>query len=221
MVKGDIRRKVEDTKPKTYEDIALKCLDMSARDSCLVALLYLSGRRIGEILHLQKQDFTITEDRVSFWTFNLKVFRRKPVGNYSIPIEGDFIAKDPKTKEITPYTTRYYERINPHWKTTSEAGKSLSSFVLERVGSLIKKEDYLFQKERGKEPEPFGYGWAYQIIRYHFPDMWPHLLRHERFTEVFRIYKDDLMSAHEFTFHKRFESNKPYIRPLEIEKERV
>jgi integrase len=193
---------------------------MSERDACLVALLYLSGRRISEVLALRKEDFTLTENRVSFETFNAKVFRRKKVGNYTIEVKGDFheLIKQGDTFITVPYDTRFYERINPHFRIT-EDNKTLASFVLNRLGSLTAK-DYLFQVQ-GKTPKPMSYGWAYQIVRGYFPDIWPHLLRHERFTQVFRIYHDDIMSAHKYTFHKRFESDEPYLRPLEIEKERI
>jgi len=202
MVKGDIRRKVEDVKPKTWMDIENICIMISNdRDACLIALLYLSGRRIGEVLHLQKQDFKIEPNRISFETFNEKTFRKKRVGNYAIMRKGVF-----------------YEKINPHWRTDTESGKALTIFVLNRLGYLSQK-DYVFQKLVGTGHIEYGMG--YRIVRFYAPDMWPHLFRHERFTEVFKIYKDDLLKAHDWTFHKRFDSNIPYIRSVEKEEEKI
>lgn len=199
MVAGDKRRKVEDTKPLTWETIAPRLWNISEpRDSRLIALLYLSGRRVTEILHLTKSDLRIDENRVSFETFNEKVYRRKPSGNYQIERDG-----------------KYYERIRPHWRTDTDSGKVLTPFVLDNLGSLADK-GYLFYKLRGVGH--IHYQMAYRIVRFYFPEVWPHLLRHERFTEAARIYKSDPVAMHRFTFHKRFESTLGYIRELEEEK---
>jgi integrase len=219
MVAGSKRRKIEDTKPLDLNAVALKLYDMPPRDSCLVALLYLSGRRIGEVLELKKKDFKVEHNRISFETFNEKVFRQKQTGAYTILREGLHYTVDPKTRERTEYNQAYYEKIRPHFRTDNPHGRMLSEFITNRLSSLS-DNDFLFQKQRG-EAKPIGYSMAYAIVRFYFPGIWPHLLRHERFTEIFRVYKDDLMGAHEFTFHKRFESNRPYIRPLEEEKERI
>lgn len=200
MVAGNKRRKVEDSKPLTYEDIALTLLDIrEPRNQCLIALLYLSGRRIGEVLHLQRKHFRVDANRISFETFNEKVYRSKRGGNYTIRRKNKF-----------------YERIRPHWRTDTLSGKALTIFVTNTLDSLD-IEAYLFKPFRGKQKH-IGYGMAYKIVRYYLPDAWPHLLRHERFTEASKIYKDNPVAMHRFTFHKRFESTLQYIRRLEEEK---
>lgn len=223
MVAGDKRRKVEDTKPTNYEEIALKCLDMEPRDSGLVALLYLSGRRVNEVLPLQKKDFHVEEKRISFETFNEKVYRKNQQSDFTIKltIDRQRAKRDANNKIICPIQYEkyedelYFQRIRPHWRTDTDSGKALTFFVTERLGSLA-QEDYLFSKHKGQGY--IGYGMAYQIIRFHFPEIWPHLLRHERFTEVARVYRNDPVAMHRFTFHKRFESTLQYIRNQEEEK---
>ncbi len=201
MVAGDKRRKVEDVKPLSFQDLEQVCISIHEDDpraACLIALLYLSGRRICEVLELQKKSFKVEEKRISFETFNEKVYRKKPTGNFQIPI-GE----------------RFYERIRPHWRTDTESGKALTIFVANTLASLD-QESYLFKSLRSKEP--IGYPMAYKIVRFNLPDAWPHLLRHERFTEVSKVYRSDPVAMHRFTFHKRFESTLQYIRNLEEEK---
>ena len=200
MVAGDKRRRVENTLPLTYGDIALIVYEIDEpRDRCLIALLYLSGRRICEILHLQKKDFKVEPHRISFETFNLKVYRSKKQGRYTIQRKG-----------------RFYERIRPHFRIDTKSGKRLSIYVIEYLHRL-NDNDYLFPPLR-KGASYIGYKMAYKIIRKYFPDAWPHLFRHERFTEASKIYKDDPVGMHRYTFHKRFESTLEYIRRLEEEK---
>ena len=199
MVAGSKRRKIEDTKPLDLDHLETKLYDMEPRDSCLVALLYLSGRRITEILGLKKKDFKIEDKRISFETFNEKVYRKKQTGAFTILI-GD----------------RYYERIRPHWRTDIGTGKRLTIFVAKRLGSLSEL-DHLFNAYKHSN-HPIGYQMAYKIVRFNFPDTWPHLYRHERFTEVAKAYRSDPVAMHRFTFHKRFESTLQYIRDLEEEK---
>lgn len=201
MVAGDKRRKVEDTEQLSISELVESIERVEEpRDQALIALLYLSGRRIREILRLQKQDFHLEENRISFDTFNEKVYRSKRSGDFTIQ-RGE----------------RFYQRIRPHWRTDTESGNALSKFVVATLGSLEDPEDYLFQKLRGKGPIT-DRSTAYKIIRRYLPNAWPHLLRHDRFTEVARIYKDDPVAMHRFTYHKRFESTLQYIRKLEEER---
>ena len=56
-----------------------------ARDQCLLAILYLSGRRIGEVLRLRKRDFKTTAiGNLRFTTFNEKTYRTSPSGTYKV-----------------------------------------------------------------------------------------------------------------------------------------
>ncbi len=112
----------------------------------------------------------------------------------------------------------FYRRIRPHFRTDSISGERLTIFILNRLGYLSEK-DYLFKSFRSNKP--ISYSTAYKIFVKYFPDYWPHVLRHERFTEIFRVYRDDIMRAHRDTFHKRFESSLAYIRKLEIEEEKI
>lgn len=200
MVAGSKRRKIEDVQPINLEDVSLKLLDLSERDACLVALLYLSGRRITEILGLKKKDFKIENKRISFETFNEKVYRQKPSGQYQVLMKG-----------------RYYEKIRPHWRMDVTYGKTLSVFITKRLGSLA-DNDYLFQHEQGRDAKHIKRGMAYKIVRFYFPDTWLHLFRHERFTEIAKVYRTDPVATHRYTFHKRFESTLQYIRAQEEEK---
>lgn len=199
MVAGSKRRRVEEAEPITYQNLSLTCEKIEhPRDSCLIALLYLSARRISEILHLQKKDFKVEDNRISFETFNEKVYRKKPMGNYRI------------------YRNNwYYEVIRPHWRTDTLSGKSLSKYVLQRLGSVAEK-NYVFKSIRGEGY--IGRSMAYKIVKYYLPNAWPHLLRHYRITEIVNAYKDDPVATHLHTFHKRFESTLQYYQGLEEER---
>ena len=200
MVAGDKRRRVEDVERIDHKDLEKICERIdSERDACLISLLYLSARRINEVLPLRKQDFKVEEKRISFETFNEKVYRKKQTGNFTIHLND-----------------RFYERIRPHWRTDSESGKTLTKHLLKRLGSLSEK-DHLFKAYTHKD-YPISRSMAYRIVRFYIPDAWPHLLRHERFTEIARVYKDDPVAMHRYTFHKRFESTLKYIRDLEEER---
>lgn len=209
MVQGDKRRKVEDLKPLSAKEIRLKIETYRpvpytiVRDSCLLALIYLSGRRISEVVELKKSDFTIEENRISFITFNAKVFRSKKVGNYKI-FRND----------------KYYEEIYPHFLIDTETGKELSFFILRRLGFLSEKM-YLFNNTRCKDDIPITVNMAYRIIRKYIPEIFPHYLRHLRFDYVAKLSRKDPLALHYFTFHKKFESTLNYIRPYGIGEEKV
>lgn len=216
MVAGSIRRKVEDAKPLSWEDIALKLEDVTEqRDQCLIALLYLSGRRINEILGVQKKDFKREKNRISFETFNEKDYQKTQRGDHTYKRYVNFAMF--KNRKSPPFEGElYFRRIRPHWLTTTESGKALSRYVVERLGSL-KETGYLFAPLQG-HGEHIGYGMAYQIIKFYFPSAWPHLFRHERFTEAAKLYQKNPLDLHRFTFHKRLENTFKYIRDLEEEK---
>lgn len=217
MVAGSKRRKIENIKPLTVAHLEEKLKDIDNRNSCLIALLYLSGRRINEILHLKKCDIKLENNRISFETFNQKDYRMKRTGNYTI--KRYVKRRDFEGRQSKPYEGYlFYHRIRPHFRTDSESGTRLTIFILKRLGYLSEK-DYLFQSKRGNNP--ISCSMAYKIFRKYFPDYWPHVLRHERFTVVFKVYKKDVMEAHRFTFHKRFESSIPYIRKAEEVDEKI
>lgn len=215
MVAGDKRRRVEDVKALTYQYLEFICETIKQpRDNCLLALLYLSGRRINEILHLQKQDFKIEDKRISFETFNEKDWHSTQSGEYTV--KRYVVFKDFKKRKTPPFKGyKYYRRIRPHWRTDSESGKCLTKYLLQRLGSLVEK-DYVFKRLRGGGH--IHYQMAYKIVRHYIPDAWPHLFRHERFTEISKAYQDNPVGMHRYTFHKRFESTLKYIRDLEEER---
>lgn len=217
MVAGSKRRRREEADPLPYPILAEKLKTIDPRDSCLIAILYLSGRRINEVLHLTKKDLKIENNRISFETFNLKDYRKTAQGEYTI--KRYVKRRKYKGRKSEAYEgLLYYRKIRPHFRTDSDSGERLTFFIMHRLGYLSEK-DYLFKSYRANKP--ISYSRAYQIFRNHFPNAWLHILRHERFTEVFRVYKDDLLEAHRFTFHKRMESDLPYIRKLREETERI
>lgn len=208
MVAGDKRRSAKNLEIKPPEYISDICLRSEhTRDSCLISLLYLSGRRINEVLHLKKKDIVFTGNFLSFETFNEKCFRSKPQGYYSI------FRKN-----------RYYEKIHCDFSTTSEAYHILSPFILEHIKDLD-DDEYIFKKFRGKGY--IGSTMGYKIIRFLCPEIWPHWLRHQRFSAVTEQLKDlptaDLIySLKEFTKHHRTDSTLAYIhrmRSVEIKKQ--
>lgn len=177
------------------------------RDSCLIALLYLSGRRIGEVLPLQKRDFNFNETRfLSFRTFNEKTYRSYPSSDYKL---------ESMMESIHGPQVVYYEEINPKFSLHSPSGRELSPFILKHLESLS-DQDYLFAPLR-RNRKFINASRAYQIITAMEPRLWLHALRHLRFTAYGRAYRDNPMAMHDITFHKRFESTMEYIRPAEVE----
>ncbi len=175
------------------ERICYKAKNM--RDSCLVALLFLSGRRIGEVLELKLKDFIIRTEEISFTTFNEKTFRSYPTGKYLIQ-----------------RGLKFYEVINPTFPTVGPSGEALSPFILKHLESLT-LEDYVFYHTDNKQ-QHIGRSMAYRILISLEPNIWLHWLRHERFTQLAKVYKDDPLPMHDFTFHKRFETTLGYIRKV-------
>lgn len=165
----------------------------NSRDACLVALTFLSGRRIGELLELKRRDVQIYEDEISLVTFNEKSFREKPSGTYKLQ-RGD----------------RYYEEIRPAFPTVGPTGALLSPYVLKHLETL-EPLDYVLHDLRNKSVH-IGRRQALKIVVKLEPSIWLHWLRHERFSQVVQVYRDDLMSFHDFTLHKRLETSLGYVR---------
>src|SRR4030043_6067 len=200
MVAGDKRRSAVNIEIKTLDYLVNICLvSENTRDSCLIALLFLSGRRLGEILHLKKSDIKVTNDFMSFETFNEKCFRKEKQGNYSILI------KD-----------RYYEKINVSFSVTSEAYRNLGQFITTHLES-IKDNDHIFERFRGEGH--IGRSMAYCVVKFLCPDVWPHWFRHQRFSMVTEQLKDlptaDLIySLKDFTKHHRTDSTLAYVHRM-------
>lgn len=207
MVAGDKRRSAYNLEIKTL-DYLVKILDKSddTRNRCLLALLYLSGRRVVEVLHLKKHDIKIDKTFMSFETFNEKCFRSRKQGDYSVQIED-----------------RFYEKINVSFSVSSEAYKKLGHYIHEHLEEL-EEDDYLFGRRKGTGH--IHYNMAYKMIRFMCPEIWPHWLRHQRFSYVTEQLKelptaDLIYSLKDFTKHHRTDSTLAYIhrmRNIEIQK---
>ncbi len=184
------------------------------RDACLVAIPYLSGRRILEVLPLRKMDFTLTDPRViTYKTFNEKSFRRKRTSRYSVEKHGDYFYYEKYsdgTKKKIPYTTRWYEAIAPQWSREGPSGSLLSHYVTDHLTDL-EEGDYLFPPYRRSQRDYINQPRAYQILRALDERLWLHALRHMDFTRMARVYVEDPVAMHRLTFHKRFESTLGYI----------
>ena len=190
------------------------------RDACLVALLYLTGRRIGEVLPLRWVDFvTSNPSLITFKTFNEKSFRRKRTAKYSIEKHGLYFYVEKfsdGTKKKIPYTTRWYESIEPQWSKNGPSGSLLTHYVLDHLNKLKEDgDDYLFPPHRRSSRDYINQPRAYQIIRALDERLWLHAMRHIGFTRMARVYRDDPVAMHRQTFHKRFESTLGYIKEEE------
>lgn len=201
LVAGDKRRSVRNImiKPISYFNSLCARVDNS-RDACLVALLYLSGRRIGELPHLTLNDFEASPDFIVFKTFNEKVFRKKPIGDYKFLHGG-----------------RYYEVIYPRFSLKSESGRMLGSYVLSHLETLEEGECLFYSFRNRDKTKHIGVNRMYKIVRELDPDVWLHWFRHQRFTMIARAFKDSPLAMHQFTKHKRFESTLKYIHLVELE----
>jgi len=206
-----IRRSAKETSIKTLAYLNQKLSVVTEpRDACLVALLYLSGRRIGEVLELKKRDFTYLGKHLSFKTLNEKVYRQKPQSEFTFHVEGVFFRADPKTKEKIEYHDRYYQEIHPEFSLTSPSGKLLGHYVTDYLEKLDDMS-YVFKHLRGGGVDHIRYSMGLLIVRYILPDLWPHFLRHNRFTHLAQAFKDDPFALHRVTFHKRMESTMEYV----------
>jgi len=168
-----------------------------SRDSCLGALLYLTGRRIGEVLPLRRGDFTYRGYSVSFRTFNEKSFRatrRSP-----------FVIQRPECPE------RFYEAIEPQYSAEGPSGVLLDHYVKGHLYGL-KPGDYVFSPRASSSKPYISQPRAYQIIRGLDDRLWLHALRNINFTRLAEVYSDDPVSMHRLTFHKRFESTLIYVK---------
>jgi integrase len=199
--------------PREIEDICLRA--HSKRDACLVALLYMSGRRINEVLSLRKKDFNKIGNKLFFTTFNEKSFTERKTGNFTLDRYVDFKYRDGRKSE--PHQgIKYYEKITPQVSLSSVSGMVLGRFITKHLDDL-QPDDYLFSPHGLSSNKHIKQPRAYQIIRALDDRLWLHALRHMNFTRLAEAFKDDPVSMHEFTFHKRFESTLNYIHTKEAE----
>src|SRR4030042_660325 len=170
MVAGSKRRSAENLDVKYLTYITNICLVAeNTRDACLVALLYLTGRRIGELIALQKQDIAITALFLSVSTFNEKNFRYTSSKAYNIEKEGSYLeylqSYDPDTYEkhtITiPRTVRYYQPIRIDISRTTPTYQELGQFVENHLATL-QNNQYVFARFKGTGH--IGRGLAYKIV---------------------------------------------------------
>ncbi len=185
------------------------------RDACLIALLYLSGRRINEVLPLTQKDISITNNKLAFTTINEKSYKKTKTGKFSIKRAVDF--KDFPGRKSEPYHgVVYYERIRPRFSLTSVSGKLLGRFVTKYLETL-QPEDYLFAPLRFSNRKYINHSRAYQILRALDDRLWLHALRHINFTRLADLYKEDPLQMHDITFHKQFKSTTKYIHRVKNE----
>ena len=200
--------------PEEVDQILSK--SVCSRDACLVALLYLIGRRIGEVVPLRLGDFVTSNPRViTVKTFNEKSFRQTRVGRYNVIKHGNYKMKK-KDGTIVNYDTRYYEAIEPSFSTQGPSGKRLGHYVTNYL-FLLKYDggDYLFPPYRRSSRDYINQPRAYQIIRALDERLWLHAMRHMDFTRMARVYRKNPVAMHRLTFHKRFESTLEYIKEEE------
>jgi integrase len=184
------------------------------RDACLVSLLYLTGRRVQEILSLQKKDFSLSNpNRVVFRTFNEKCFRLTKQGRFSIMKNGEF-TKKAKNGLVVKYTQRFYEMIEPEYSPIGVSGKLLNHYVIDYLATL-KDEDYLFAPFKDYGRAYINQSRAYQIVRKMDDRLWLHSFRHINFSRLAKIYKNNPIDMHFITFHHRFDSTMEYIHNVE------
>jgi len=175
----------------------------------LVALLYLSGRRILEILPLRKMDFNRSNpDKISFKTLNEKTFRLRRVGKYIIERHGDFVKNT--VNGPVRYTTRFYELIEPEFSLIGPSGRVLGHYVLDYLDSLG-EGDFLFPPYRASKRTHINQPRAYNVLRKMDGRLWLHAVRHINFTRMAKVFEEDPLSMHSLTFHKRFDSTMSYI----------
>lgn len=197
---GGKRRNSKKIVPVTLEYLVQICKKAKhTRDGCLVALLYLSGRRISEVLPLKKMNMVQVSGTLRFITFNMKAYRNKRVGDYKI-----------KRGE------KYHERIICAFSLESESGKMLGPYILEHLETLF-EEAYIFHHHRNYKRHITRQR-AWQIVTKLDPDVWLHWFRHQRFTQVSKVYMEDPIAMHKFTHHKRFESTLHYIHEAKAKK---
>lgn len=190
-----------------------------SRDECLVALLYLTGRRIGEVLPLQKKDFKYDQEKnvVSFKCRNEKTYRFKRIGKYTIQVVKTKRVYDEREKVWRSYSSIWYEQIEPMFSTIGPSGRLLARFVLDHLDSLQDEDSYVFAPIRKVYYDHIKRSQAYKIVRKLDERLWLHALRHMDFTRLYELYKDDLVSMHTVTFHKKFESTLAYVKKKKIE----
>lgn len=201
---GEKRRSAEHLDYKLLSYFVDACENAEhTRDSCLLALLYLSGRRISEVLELKTDDIAFTNDFLVITTFNEKAYTDHSTKTFTIFRDG-----------------RYYEQIDITISLTTEAYRDLGPFVETHLNTL-KEGEYLFQHLNGGGH--IKRSMAYKIIVFLAPDLWPHRLRHERFTQVYKIIKSEVKEPfavvrafHDFTKHKRLETSMNYVEKLEL-----
>ncbi len=192
-----------------------KIIDKSEdpRDQCLVALLFCYGRRINEVLELQRQDFELVNNLLSFATFNEKSFRKERKSPFVI--ERYVKRKTFKGRKSTPYEgLLYYEEIRPSLDLESDMGNLLGNYITNYLDAL-QDGDYLFPpKKRGvgfiHQPQ------AYNILRSLDDRLWLHAMRHINFTRMARVLRDNPYDLHTMTFHKQFKSTMEYIQREDV-----
>lgn len=231
---GNRRRSAENLEVKTLPFFTETCnLAENTRDACLVALLFLSGRRISELIALQKRDLQLTSSGfLTVSTFNEKNFRYTPNREYTVEKEGEYTeylkSYNPENYEKQtikiPRALRYYMPIRIDISRSTASYRELGRYIENHLATLT-EEDYVFHRmgRWGHMKGHIGRVCAYKIITKLDPSIWLHWFRHQRFTQVYNIAKaksndalDVVMILHDFTKHKRIDNTMKYIAGLKL-----
>jgi integrase len=181
-----------------------------SRDSCLVALAFLSGRRPCELVGVKKKDVTLTKDWCSLETFNAKNYRKRIItGTYEYPrtIYPQIRVNGKRVRSRTP-ETRYYPRIDVRFSLRAPSFRALGNYVIHHIESLG-PEDYLFHTLFSKA-DHIGLRMAELLVHRLDPTLWLYALRHQRFTQVIDVYKANPRGAHYFFKHASFATTEKY-----------
>lgn len=105
LVAGDVRRSAKGLIPVTLDYIAGLCEKAKrTREACLIAFLYLSGRRINEVLHLKKSDLIFESE---YLTFETVILKRKEKPKERIAIDTLSVSG----KLLFPYIEKHLETL--------------------------------------------------------------------------------------------------------------
>lgn len=193
-----LRRKI--TWIPTPLELEMICSKAEERTAFIISFLYLSGRRVSEVLELKRKDIYLEDNVLSFNTFNEKSWSKEQSGVFSIPLRGLF-----------------YENIKIEFNLASESGKLFSPFITNYLKSLG-EEDYIFPHLSTREEHITRSMVAKLLLKAH-PDLWAHLLRHARFTYSALILRADPIALNAFTHHRRFANTMKYIHRIDIEEQ--
>jgi integrase len=196
-----LRRKVKWI--PTSQELENICQGVEDRTAFIITFLYLSGRRVSEVLQLKRKDIYLSNNILSFNTFNEKSWSMIKSGPYTISL--------PSRPNL------FYENIEVEFNLNSDIGKLFAPFILDHLKTL-EPENYIISHLLTKQ-EHLSRSMISKLLLKAHPDLWPHLLRHTRFTHSAIILHDDPIALNSFTHHRRFANTLVYIHRADIKKQ--